>query len=131
MKLPRTLLAMLLCLALLLSSCITANTAYYKPEPASGEDLFNRMVGGFLDIGLTSGALYLAAIPAKCAGRTERPECGFLALATLAVPFLVLGADLVISDSLPYRKAYYEKKEAEDETMEPEEEPSKQGEPSE
>ncbi len=48
----KALLLLLLCLSVLLSGCITANTAIFKPEPDSGGDWVARILGGYFDFGV-------------------------------------------------------------------------------
>ncbi len=135
----KTHLVLFLCLSVLLSGCITANTAIFKPEPGSNGDALFRMWGGFWDLafcivtGTALGSLIYNTTKEPgpshgMQGLSNLQHHLFLvvagALAGLWVSIGLIYADVAWRDSLPYRKAYYQDKEAEEETTEPEEGPS-------
>ncbi len=125
----RTILALFLCLSVLLSGCITANTAIFKPEPDSGGDWVIRVLGGFIDGSIASVIsvnITLAATDLLEGGGTYG-EWMAVYMGTLLVSWIgILLADTAIRSSLPYRKAYYQDKDAEEETTEADEEPSEE-----
>jgi hypothetical protein len=127
----KTLLALLLCLFVLLSGCITANTVIFEPEPDSGGDWFVRIWGGIWDGAF--GGLAGLIVAAMLSGSDFGPSWIHSSEAAQGVDigmglgiFILIPIDVVIGNSLPYRKAYFQDKEVEEETTEPDEESSKQ-----
>ncbi len=118
-------LALCLCLSVLLSGCITANTSIFKPEPDSGGDVFWRIIGGWWDVEFTTGPLIILWTILYYQQSNNEARNALLIAALLAPIGLIL-ADVGMRNALPYRKAYYEKKETEEETPELVEEPSEQ-----
>ena len=107
----RTPLLIFLCLSVLLSGCVTANSAIFKPEPGSSGDLLVRIAGGFTDGVIALAPIYLLEYEIDSSS-------GMLESFGPVVPLLIyLGIfvfDFAISAALPYRGAYYEDKEAEE-----------------
>lgn len=105
----KTLLSLILCFSVLLSSCITANTAVLEPEPDSSGDWAIRVVGGIGDIyfGMGIGLLLFNQTGAG-KGRTLQEALGTSTLLITLFSVGTIGADVVIRNSLPYRKAYYQ-----------------------
>ncbi len=121
----RTLLVLVLCLSVLLSGCITAYTAISKPEPDSREDIVARVVGGVVDFfffGIGEMALlYETGVFSELKG-WDQLDPAISVFLLFAIGTILI--DVVIRDSLSYRRAYFQDKESHEETTEPEEEPS-------
>ncbi len=111
----RTLLILFLCLSVLLSGCITANTAIFKPEPDSNGDWVARALGGFGDVVFITSLLVAGGHP----GYKNPASSSLLTIGSIIV-------DVIIRNTLSYRKADYQEKEAEEAATESEEESSEQ-----
>ncbi len=124
----KTYLVLFLCLSVLLSGCITANTAIFEPEPDSGEDWAVRVLGGWGDFalgyGLGMGITHIVMLIDNTGPSWPSYEYIYLAdFLILAGSIGTILTDVVIRNALPYRKAYYQDKETEEKTTE-EEKPS-------
>ena len=117
MKIP---VALMLCFSVLLSGCISANTAMFTPEPDSGGDTFTKIWGGIWNLEFFWAIpIIVASVSTGSFGRKElSPEQQFqLTIVAVSATLATVGifsADIAIRNSLPYRKAYYERKQKRD-----------------
>jgi len=115
----RTNLALLLCLSVLLSGCMTVMTNQ-AIEPVG--------LGLFGDMAIAGGITFLIVVPTGLDAKWKREDPqlfhGFLPSSETNAIFGIACLGIMFTDAvmmLSYRKAYYEKKEAEEEATEPEE----------
>jgi hypothetical protein len=118
----RTHIVIFMCFSTLLSGCMTANTALFKPEPDSGGDWIIRILGGIIDIdvGMYS-VLYLGYEVDPQRGWLYSSPPGWAYPVGILCAVLITATDVAIRNSLPYRKAFYQNREAENENTKPKE----------
>lgn len=117
MKGLKTFLALLLCLSVLLSGCITMGTEMFKSEPRSVGDWVIRVWGGLVDLTLVS-------IAAEYAEYTKNEAAFYGIFVGGGIDILLV--DIAMRNELSYRKAYYQDKESEEEATKPDEESSEE-----
>ena len=119
MKGLKTFLALLLCLSVLLSGCITMGTEMFKPEPRSVGDWVIRVWGGLVDFSIPIAVSDAFSDPdysesIYVSGGTGDEDIYVFVLGGI----LLIIADIALHSTLPYRKAYHEKRESEEEATE-------------
>ena len=110
----RTPLLIFLCLSVLLSGCVTANSAIFKPEPGSSGDLLVRIAGGFTDGVIALAPIYLLVLEPYERGSSSGMVKAFGPGGPLFIYLAIFVFDFASTAALPYRRAYYEEKEAEE-----------------
>ena len=105
----KTLLALFLCLSVLLSSCVTASTAIFRPDPEEDRaaDTALGVLGLIGDGFIGAGVTYLIFAP-ECGALIQNTyDLGqglLLAFAYGSIASTTLAIDVAIRDVLPYRK---------------------------
>ena len=101
----RTHLALFLCLSVLLSGCMTANTIIFQPEPKSGRRLVAQIVGGIGDAIIVVGIVHLLRDEYRKAAedmvRRSNPESLGEAIAGLGVSSLLLIGATYVALAIP------------------------------
>lgn len=115
----RILLALILCLSVLLFGCITANSAIFKPKPGRAGDVALSVWGGLIDFSIPIAVSDAFSDPdysesIYVSGGTGDEDIYVFVLGGI----LLIIADIALHSTLPYMKAYHEKRESEEEATE-------------
>jgi len=115
----RTFIAMLLCLSVLLSGCISMNTAMFKPKPDGAGDIVFAIWGGYWNIQIITGSSIGIAWAADEVLKLRYDVAVLIGCMSFVSLFAgIFSADISIRNSMQYRFDFQD--------TEPDEEPSGQ-----